>query len=61
MDNDRMIRLTPDNGESNTAPASYWLNNWRNHARAQAAIRSAMRGLRSSFETPRGMMIVSPA
>jgi len=59
---ERMIILTPEFGESNTAPAFYWLNSWSNHAAATKAITEAAEsGKRGSFLTPQGMMYVSPA
>lgn len=53
------IRFTPEHGDSNVAPASYWLTSWRNDSDAEAAIRQAMAGNPSRFMAPDGVIYVT--
>lgn len=57
---DPIIRLSPEFDDSNAAPASYWLKSWDGHRAACEAINEARNGQRSSFEGPRGLVMVSP-
>lgn len=47
-------------GSSHAVPATYLLENWRNHSTATRVIKQAMAGRGGSFETPQGMMTVRP-
>jgi len=58
---DPLLTLTPEFGEPNTAPLSYWLRSWGRDRSASAALREAAAGRRSYFSAPLGMMYVSPA
>lgn len=54
--------ITLINDESlDTAPLDYWLDSWRNHEDATAALLSAAEGLASQFYTPNGGIIVRRA